>query len=362
MYQPIRFKNTTALPVIASLKMLCANVCFAQVEYSTFNYPDAMGGSTGLSGVRGAGGQNVYITGAYRPAVSPTPTPACSVELHGLLYEGSLSGGGNWTVLDYPSSAGTTVTGTVLYGPDALPSNDVRVAGSYTTCETGIRNHGLLYEGLPDGSGTWLPLDFPMDFVRNTIPHSTMGGLVVGNFDTDLVTGKAFVYEIDAGSWVELVKPGVLSITAYGIWYNGGTSYTITGGYSYGNLSGIDHGSLVNWDSATQTASDWTSYDFDNGRIDVAVSHFNGITGDKHGGFYLTGDWLGVVPPNAGVFFAHVRRTPGQTFSKAHWTPIAYPSADSTSGDTVFENYVLGIYTAGGSVTNGFVAKVRGHR
>jgi hypothetical protein len=48
MYHPIRFKNTITLPVLASLIILYANMSFAQVDYSTFNYPDAMGGSTGL--------------------------------------------------------------------------------------------------------------------------------------------------------------------------------------------------------------------------------------------------------------------------------------------------------------------------
>lgn len=371
MYQPIHYKNAAMLLTLASVIILCANISFAQVDYSTFDYPAAMGASNGPTGVRGAGGQDVYITGTWDSNGS-----------HGLLYEGPLTGGGQsgqWTVLDFPSSGCFTVTGTVLYGPDAFPPNNVRLVGSYTRTETGCptptptpaQNHGLLYEGPPDGSGTWQTLDFPPpmgETVLNTIPHSTMGGLVVGNFDTDHATGRAFVYDIDADHWVELIKPGAISITAYGIWYNGGTQYTIAGGYSDGNLSGIDHGYLVNWDSATQTASDWTSYDFNNRHIGVAVSHFNGITGDNHGGFYLTGDWVGVIPPDAGAFFAHVRRTPARAFGEAHWTPIAYPSSpglsvDATGGDTVFENNVIGIYTANSThITHGFVARVLGHR
>src|SRR5262249_20622373 len=151
----------------------------------------------------------------------------------------------------------------------------------------------------------WQTIDFPIsavtpspspgDRVHNTIAHSNMGGLVVGNFDTDLVTGKAFVYDIAANSCKELKNqdaiPQWISITAYGIWYNGGTSYTIAGGYSETNSGGIDHGYLVNWDSATQTASGWTKYDFENGQINVQVSHFDGITTDNQGGFYLTGQY-----------------------------------------------------------------------
>ena len=351
MCQPIRFKNTTTQLALAVLIMLCANTCFAQVSYSTFNYPGAVGDSTFLTGVRGAGGGDVYITGTYMQQGS--------TDTQGLLYQGSLSGGDQWTILNFP---GADVTSTALYGPDGLPPDNVRLVGSYKQTETGQQDHGLLYEGPPDGTGTWQTIDFSSvgETVLNTIAHSTMGGLVVGNFDTNLATGKAFVYDIDNNSWVELVKPGAVSITAYGIWYNGGTQYTIAGGYSNANLSGIDHGYLVNWDSAIQTPSDWTSYDFNNSRIGVAISHFNGITGDGRGGFYLTGDWVGVLPPDVGAFFAHVFRVPGRSFSLAQWTQIAYPSAQVTSGNTVFENHVLGVYTvSGSSVVNGYVATVR---
>src|SRR5713101_622374 len=339
MYQAIQFKSAAALLALTVLTILSARTSFAQVDYSTFNYPDAMGGSTFLTGVRGAGEGNVYVTGTFRPQGSS--------DTQGLLYQGPLTGGGQWTVLNFPSSGGVTLTSTALYGPNGLPSNNVRLVGSYKRSDTQF-DHGLLYEGPPDGSGTWQTIDYPSvgETVLNTIAHSTMGGLIVGNFDTNLATGRAFIYDIDNNSWVELKKTGAVSITAYGIWYNGGTQYTIAGGYSDANLVGVDHGYLVNWDSATQTASDWTSYDYKNRhRIGVDISHFNGITSDNHDGFYLTGVWVGVIPPNAGAFFAHVRRMPHRAFGDARWTEITYPSSpgltvDATSGNTVFENNV----------------------
>ena len=201
--------------------ILRANTCFAQVSYSTFNYPGAAGDSTFLTGVRGAGGGDIYITGTYEQQGS--------TDTQGLLYQGPLSGVGQWTILNFP---GADITGTALYGPDSLAPDSVRLVGSYKQTETGQQDHGLLYEGPPDGTGSWQTIDFPSmgETVLNTIAHSTMGGLVVGNFDTNLATGRAFVYDIDNNSWVELVKPGAVSITAYGIWYNGGTQYTIAGG------------------------------------------------------------------------------------------------------------------------------------
>jgi hypothetical protein len=356
----------STLAALCLIQSLIANVAFAQAKYSPFEYPQANGGSYGPTGIRSAGGQNVFVTGSVHP--SPTPPPPCSVVSHGILYEGPLSGNGDWTVLDYPSSSNITVTGTVLYGPDGLPPGNVRIVGSYTKCEdegTDVRNHGLLYEGPPDGSGTWQTIDYggllrSGEVVLNTIVHSTMGGLAVGNFDTNLLIGRAFVYDIAANSWKELIKPSV-SITAYGIWYNGGTSYTIAGGYSDANPNGIDHGYLAHWDSATQQASDWTRYDFDNGHTHVEVSHFDGITTDNKGGFYLTGEWAG--GQQLGGFFAHVPQMPHRAFGDARWRDIEYPGSVITTGNTVFENNVFGIYFLTlGSPFSGYIANVQGHR
>jgi hypothetical protein len=369
-----RVRVLSTLAALCLMQFLIANVAFAQAKYSPFNYPQANGGSYGPTGIRSAGGQNVFVTGSVHPAL-PSPTPTCTPDSHGILYTGPLSGDGSWTVLDYPTSPDITVTGTVLYGPDGLPAGNVRIVGSYTKCEdsqnnTGIRNHGLLYEGPPDGSGTWQTIDYggpllPGEEVHNTIVHSTMGVLAVGNFDTNLVTGRAFVYDIAANSWVELIKPSV-SITAYGIWYNGGTSYTIAGGYSDGDPNGIDHGYLAHWDSATQQASDWTPYDFDNGpHTRVEVSHFDGITTDNQGGFYLTGEWAGdqAGEHRLGGFFAHVPQMPHRAFGDARWRDIEYPSSVITTGNTVFENNVFGIYFVSlDSPFSGYIANVQGHR
>jgi hypothetical protein len=109
MYQPIQFKNAATLVALAVLIILPAKTSFAQVDYSTFNYPDVMGGSTFLTGVRGAGGRDLYVTGTFLPQGSS--------DMQGLLYQGRLSGDRQWTVPNFPSSGGLTVTSTALYGP-----------------------------------------------------------------------------------------------------------------------------------------------------------------------------------------------------------------------------------------------------
>jgi hypothetical protein len=65
--------------------------------------------------------------------------------------------------------------------------------------------------------------------------------------------------------------------------------------------------------------------------------------------------------PPIGGFFAHVRRMPHRPFGEAHWRQIVYPNAGLTTGDTVFENNVLGVYFLGGTSAS-YLAKVQGHR
>src|SRR5438046_10450691 len=98
----------STLAALCLIQSLIANVAFAQAKYATFNYPQSNGGSYRPTGIRSAGGQNVFVTGSVHP--SPAPPPPCAVGSHGILYEGPLSGSGHGTVLGEPSSPSTTVT------------------------------------------------------------------------------------------------------------------------------------------------------------------------------------------------------------------------------------------------------------
>ena len=74
----------------------------------------------------------------------------------------------------------------------------MRAVGSYQYAESapGVINHGMIYQGRVDGAGgTWTQIDVPSNgvnvvggvvigtTVEDTILHSTMGDLVVGNYD-----------------------------------------------------------------------------------------------------------------------------------------------------------------------------------
>ena len=319
------------------------------VAYSTLNYPGAGGDSTFLTGVRGVtNSSDVYISGFYAP-------PGSTAGIAGLIYKGATSGGGTWYTFTYPSSAGATVTSTGLYGPDNGPAGGIVVVGNITTAEAGAMPIGALYQGPLDGSGSWRTITPPLSI--GTIAHSNMGGLAVGNYDTG-GGGKAFVYDIDADAYFELVKPGALSITAYGIWHNGGTSYTIAGGFAE---IGIASAYLVDWDSATHTASRWKSYRFKGQPQAITLlSHFEGITTDGAGGYNLAADSIvvesGVVVDAA---LANVPRNQDGSFGDATWTTVSYPHSTVTSANTVFEEDIIGVYQVSGSeVSNGYVAAI----
>lgn len=316
--------------------------------YITLDYPNA--GNTFLTGIRGVNGEHkVYISGTYTLPDSTSP--------NGFIYKGRISGHkARWYRLNYPSSTGMTVTGTALYGPNnGDKSGTIQAVGNYTTQETGTITIGCLYEGPLDGSGKWTTL-IPTsgEPVINTIVHSTMGGLVVGNYDTRLIAGKAFLYDIKTQTYYDLTHPNAKSITCYGIVHNYKDSYTVCGGYTDINAGAKStYGYIAHWDNKTHTLSAFRSYVYDNDPSKALVTHFNGITPDGKKGYNLTGVWRGSgVTSEPSAFFAHVNKL-GES---ATWESIVYPNQKVTTGNSVYRNTVIGIYTDSKGGINGYVS------
>jgi len=412
----------------------------------TFPYSGAAAGtSTLLTGIRTTGSvdtSQVYMSGVYKT----------SAGTQGLLYQGAVTGGGSWTLLN-ASIPGSTVTSTALYGPDNIGTTGINVVGSYKTVATGKLDHGVILSA-PNGVGaakTWTTLDatslvtsggnawkapafvktitlgskgaavgaiqaalvargfsipglggpkaplgtfgtrtqsaliafqksrpnlgaatgqvsgrlyslLTSDSLKNTIAHSNRGGLVVGNFDTVLIAGRAFITNLTGSSWFEITKPGAVSITAYGIWQNSANNYTIAGGY-FTPVKGstpVEHGYLVTYNSVTKKLSNWASYDFQNRPAAVRITHFDGITPDGSGGYNLVGDWIGAGALSNGLgFFAHVSRSDAGNYGTATWAQLKYPSSAVTSGNSVYENYAIGVYVnSGSSIVNPYLATI----
>jgi hypothetical protein len=202
-----------------------------------------------------------------------------------------------------------------------------------------------------------------------------MGDLVVGNYDTQLATGRAFIYNVKTAKWVNLNPTGSKSVTAYGIWQNGGgnsTSYTIAGGFSDVNSGGLDQGYIVDYDSVSGKLTNLKKLNYNNQPVASLISHFDGITGTPTG-YNLTGDFVVIqptfsggfsaasVPGDEAGFFASITRRANGSFGEATWREISFTSregavAETTSGNTVVGNNVLGIYVDG--TESSFVATV----
>ena len=271
---------------------------------------------------------------------------------------------------------GETVETSTFYGPDtsifdpALGEGVVRAVGSYQYAESPAHeiNHGMLYEGLPDGIGLWFQIDVPSDgtnvvngivlsgTVEDTILHSTQGDLIVGNYDMygpggTLIRANGVIYNIVTRQFTLMQINGSLDnfTSLYGIWQNGigGSSYTITGGTR--DEHGINAGFLEDYDSSTGVFSNLTYYHaFDQPGL---VTHFENIT-TVPGGFDL------VATTDNGPAFAFVPVNPDGSFGSATWVPVNLPGSDLLTGNIAYQNIIGGVYNT--SASSGGVASYLG--
>ena len=329
-----------------------------------------------VTGVRGTTNGNVILTGS---AVTGSGTQTAP-----FLYQGRLrtAAGAAVSVLT-PSLHG--VTSATFYGPDthtfnpaSIPRGQVRAVGSYlsSAAPAGVHNQGMIYLGPVSGSGgSWTSIDVPANgahtvghvracprtrvhcFVMDTIAHSTMGNLVVGNYDLNptvrggVISGNAFIYNMARHQWTLLHLGGSLSsaTTLYGIWQDGGdrsARYTLAGGSS---ARGIQRAFLMNYNE--RTGGFGRPKYFSYGNAPALLTHFDGITAVR-GGFNLvaisSAQW-------ASMAFIRVKAG-GRSFGTARWYPINVTTSPLCSGgcsivtgNTVFKNHVMGIYIRNGS-------------
>ena len=254
-----------------------------------------------------------------------------------------------------------------------LAAATVRLVGSYKNSDYAtapVEVNGFLFEGTTADLGTssnYRTIDYPG--AKFNYVHSTMGGLAVGNYDSPvdhgtyglpLGPGHAYIYDIASDTFLtDVVYPGSKSNTAYGIWYNGGTSYTICGGYSLDPVNNFDDQDqpigtayMVDYDSATGKFTHWTSFDYPDGTN--FVTHFEGISSVEKGVYTLNADSVqaGTGDPGAGLVGHRApqhrrlvrRRRPGSIST----TPASIPTTNITSSNSVYGNQVVGIVIGSG--------------
>lgn len=296
-----------------------------------------------VTGVRGWTGSDVVLTGS---SVVDGATVA-------MLYVGPIAPTDTAGIYALPPAfEGQEVTTSTFYGPDtflfnpSLGKGNVRAVGSYQYSGSTAYNHGMLYEGPPAGGGRWTQIDVPSSAVGgasvwNTIPHSNMGDLVVGDYDLEDEPGSAnaFVYDIARDSWTIFDFEGCSLTTAYGLWQNGAgsTRYTIVGGTRDGH--GVNRGFVVAYDSASGAFTNLKLYSAMN--RPGLLTHFEGITATPTG-FHLAGMTATCA------LLAAIEVNADGSFSDAIWTAYNYPGSALTTGNTVYQDILMGVFAVSG--------------
>ena len=172
---------------------------------------------------------------------------------------------------------------TNVYGPDLCPG---AIGWSGTYRNRPRRNvHGFLFQGTTanlDNPADYPTIDYQPSLYNYDTLHSMMGGLIVGNASqvttgddaADAVDRRLHLQHDDPGLHADLLSDRAgqtwQSNTAFGIWYNGGTSYTIVGGYKQNSDNppapdaNFPFGTayMVDYNSATGAFSNWTSFNY----------------------------------------------------------------------------------------------------
>jgi trimeric autotransporter adhesin len=320
---------------------------------------DAVGADvTGWAGIRGGDVDGEYLISGSADV---------SGVLNGLLYVGNIEGtSGTAYPFVVPGSINTNA-----YGPNNLGSGNLQIVGTYGSSNpSDPAVNGFLFEGTVSDLQTpsaFRTVNYPG--AEYTYLHSTAGGLVVGNYDspTDhgayslpFGPGHALIYDIDSDTFLEDIHfPGSISNSAYGIWHNGGTSYTIVGGYSTAPVDNfadqeqpLDKGYIVDYDSSTGEFTHWMSLEYPYYGPEF-LTHIQGISSVEKGVYTLSADSIEVGSGNpAQGAWVSVRRNTDGSFALQDWVNLEM-TVDPNTGDpveglasanSVYGNQVVGIF------------------
>jgi trimeric autotransporter adhesin len=272
----------------------------------------------------------------------------------GVLFDGAINGNGGQTTfpINVPFSG---VTETTVYGPDLTQGGTLRLVGTYqSSANPSVLVNGFLFQGTTTDLGDashYRTINYPG--AQYTYVHSIAGNLAVGNYTSEddeghKQPGKAFIYDIVNDKFLPDVEfPGSEQNSAYGIWWNGGTKYTIAGGYSNGLTTvadgqPLDRAYLVDFNTATQKFSHWKSYDHPGKNV---LTHFQGISSVQAGYYALSANSVikDSEDPAPGSWVLVYRKSDG-SFSDAEWVDLDYNNEGGiTTGDSVYGNQVVGI-------------------
>ena len=141
-------------------------------------------------------------------------------------------------------------------------------------------------------------------------------------------TGSAFIFNIYTNE-IDLPELGAES-SLYGVWHVSEENYVIVSGAHNAGAGDVMQALIANYNAATKEVSNLTYYSFNN--ADRAIGHFEGITAVEAALAFVSVDEFGVFNPNA------IR------------TPIDAAGSALTTGNTVYQDVGIGVYTTSGGI------------
>jgi hypothetical protein len=288
-----------------------------------------------------------------------------TILLDGILYAGPITNVNSTKYnVNYPNAYSTSV-----YGCDDIGNSVIACCGSYKLQDVD-GTFGFVYTGLIHDLNVASNYQAVTTGGKITFAHSTMGNLTVGSFtnpaeycdyDLPLGPGTAFIYSNVEKKVIKDFKfPGSKTTTAYGIWHNGNSNYTIVGGYGENPLSldeiynkngqplSFGKGYIVDYNAITDKFSNWSTINVPNESRDLLL-HVQGISSSQSGIYELAVNNVTLPISNASThgWWIQVQRTTLNEFVVVNHVPIHFPGIELTGGITtcnsVAANSMVGI-------------------
>lgn len=350
-------------------------------DYNTYPGDSAV---TYLQGIKGWDRPGTFLLVGANDSPGPTP--------QGFAYVGPLnavsnprfngsSASGTWYPIRVPASFGAA--GTSVYGPDNLGAGRVNYVGAYTRDLGGATPSsgnpsivGFTYTGTVNGS-TRAGYRSVQGITDEGLPgtytfvHSVDGGLAVGNTDLAALDGRTGYFSLKSTPFLVSLANGAqtpirfasddtddvdfITHTAYAIWHNGKSSYTIAGGsgtvLENGNGVTAGAGYLVDYDSITGQFSHYTEFNYQNRNSTDLITHFEGIYRDASGDYWLPATSVALSPQGDFSIASVVRverSRSGDFQAKAEWRPLQVRESGTgvesvlSTGNSLFGNTVVG--------------------
>lgn len=322
------------------------------LTYKTFNYPGTSSGAffTGIRGDTVTGDYTLFDSGGDTAGILYSQLHDTWTNFPEDVPPVNLSGASSNT--SYSANWGTYGNTLISVGTYKDPSYSTIYDLSYIY-NANTPSSPITYLDVPAN----LKGDGDASATLFTFVHSISGNFIVGDYDTELATGNAFIYNLSettgsspvaAGTYQPLNVPGSVSTTAYGVY-----GHYVAGGFAKStdvNIeeAGLNHGFISKIDADGKMLS---SLQLDHPR--AFVTHFEGITGGgKAGHFNLVTDYI----DSAGVqhaSYAHVVWDGVNDLTHPNnsvkWFDYAVPGATVTSANSGYQSTVVGIYEDGGS-------------